>query len=120
MNKHEKLNYVEYPACNLSATKNFFIKVFGWSFEDFGPEYTAFTGEGLDGGFFKSTQCSSTENGAALLIFYSKDLKSTYDKIIDSNGEIVQEIFNFPGGRRFHFREPCGNEFAVWSDVKPS
>ena len=51
MNEHEKINYVEFPANDLEATKAFFADVFGWSFEDFGPDYTAFEDEGLDGGF---------------------------------------------------------------------
>lgn len=71
MNEHEKLNYVEFPAKNLANTKAFFEKIFGWSFEDYGPEYTPFSGQGLDGGFSKANACSSTVNGAALLMFYS-------------------------------------------------
>ena len=117
MNEHEKLNYVEFSANNLTETKDFFISAFSWSFEDFGPEYTAFSGEGLDGGFFKSEQSSSTNNGAALLVFYSNDLESTLAKVESSGGKIIKPIFLFPGGQRFHFTEPSGNEFAVWSDA---
>jgi len=54
MNEHEKINYVEFPAKDIEATKAFFSTVFGWSFIDYGPEYTAFSNEGIDGGFFKS------------------------------------------------------------------
>ncbi len=117
MNEHEKLNYVEFSASNLAETKSFFSSVFGWEFEDFGPEYAAFSGEGLDGGFFKSEQSSSTNNGAALLIFYSNNLEDTITKVKDSGGKIIKPIFSFPGGHRFHFTEPSGNEFAVWSDA---
>lgn len=117
MNQHEKLNYVEFPTRDIAATKAFFASSFGWSFEDFGPEYTAFSGEGLEGGFFKSDLCSSTCNGAALLIFYSNDLEATLSKVESSGGKVIKPIFTFPGGRRFHFIEPCGNEFAVWSDM---
>ena len=116
MNKHEKINYVELPAKDLSATKEFFTQVFGWSFQDFGPEYAAFSNQGIDGGFFKAELCSTTNSGAALLVFYSQDLEATQDKIKKANGVIVKQIFSFPGGRRFHFTEPSGNEFAVWSD----
>lgn len=116
MNKHEKINYVELPAKNLSATKAFFTQVFGWSFQDFGPEYAAFSNQGIDGGFFKSNLSSSTNNGAALIVFYSNDLESSQEKIQKNNGIIVKPIFPFPGGHRFHFTEPSGNEFAVWSD----
>ncbi|MEH6454345.1 MAG: VOC family protein [Psychromonas sp.] len=117
MNVHEKINYVEFPANNINKTKKFFESAFAWTFTDYGPEYTAFSGEGLDGGFFKSEQYSSAENGAALIVFYSKNIEQTLAKIKQSGGEIIQAIFPFPGGRRFHFKEPSGNEFAVWSDI---
>jgi len=116
MNEHEKINYVEFPAKNIQATKNFFAESFGWSFQDYGPDYTAFSNQGLDGGFYKSELLSSTSTGSALIIFYSTDLEATQDKIENANGVIVKPIFSFPGGRRFHFTEPSGNEFAVWSD----
>jgi len=116
MNEHEKINYVELPAKDLNATKKFFTQVFEWSFQDFGPEYSAFSNQGIDGGFFKSDQSSSTNNGAALIVFYSNDLEATLDKVKKANGVVIKQIFSFPGGRRFHFSEPSGNEFAVWSD----
>ena len=116
MSAHEKISYVEFPAKNLQLTKGFFSQVFGWSFNDFGPDYTAFSNAGLDGGFFKAELSSSTANGAALIVFYSNDLEATQEKILKANGVIVKPVFSFPGGRRFHFTEPGGNEFAVWSD----
>jgi len=116
MNEHEKINYVEFPARDLQATKDFFSQAFGWSFQDFGPEYSAFSNQGIDGGFFKAESCSSTNNGAALIVFYSQNIEATQAKIEKANGTIVKPIFSFPGGRRFHFTEPSGNEFAVWSD----
>jgi predicted enzyme related to lactoylglutathione lyase len=115
MNQHEKINYLEFPAKNIPATKTFFETVFDWQFEDFGPDYTAFSNQGLDGGFFKSTLSSTTSNGAALTVFYSDDLIETQAKVKQAGGIIIQTIFEFPGGRRFHFTEPSGNEFAVWS-----
>ena len=117
MHEHEKLNYVEFASADLAATKAFFEAVFQWSFVDYGPEYTAFSGQGLDGGFFKADMHSSTANGAALLVFYSNDLEATLAKVAQAGGTIVEPIFSFPGGRRFHFTEPSGNEFAVWSDL---
>ena len=117
MNKHEKINYVEFPAKDLEATKVFFNAVFGWSFVDYGPDYTAFSDEGIDGGFFKSDLVVCTDNGSALIVFYSRDLDKTQLKIEKSGGSIVKPIFSFPGGRRFHFSDPNGNEYAVWSDV---
>jgi uncharacterized protein len=117
VNEHEKIAYVEFPAKNLQATKVFFTQVFGWIFEDFGSEYTAFTSQGIDGGFYNSDLESSTGNGAALIIFYSQNIENTQAKIEQAGGVIIKPIFSFPGGRRFHFAEPSGNEFAVWSDI---
>jgi predicted enzyme related to lactoylglutathione lyase len=118
MNEHEKINYVEFPAKDLAGTKEFFSKVFGWKFADYGPEYIAFSNEGLDGGFFKSTLSATSENGSALVVFYSKDLDGTLSKVKNAGGEIIKPIFAFPGGSRFHFGDPNGNEFAVWSETE--
>lgn len=117
MSENEKINYVEFPAGNIPATKEFFTKVFGWSFEDYGPEYVAFSNAGLDGGFYQADRKSRTENGAALIVLYSTSLESTQTKIENAGGTISKPIFPFPGGKRLHFIEPSGNEFAVWSDV---
>ena len=117
MNKHEKINYVELPAKDVEAAKAFFTSVFSWSFVDYGPEYTAFSNEGLNGGFYKSDLTVSTENGSALIVFYSKELENTQSKIENAEGSIIKPIFSFPGGRRFHFCDPNGNEYAVWSDI---
>ena len=116
MNLHEKINYVEFHAKDLAGTKAFFQSVFGWTFEDYGPEYTSFSDQGLDGGFFQSGLASSPEKGAALVIFYSNQLEATLAKVEKAGGSIVRPIYSFPGGRRFHFTEPSGNEFAVWSE----
>lgn len=116
MPTHEKFDYVEFPAQNLVATKAFFEAAFAWTFEDYGPEYTAFSNQGLDGGFFQAPLAATTQQGSALLVFYSHDLEATQSKIEDAGGEIIKAIFDFPGGRRLHFKEPSGNEFAVWSD----
>jgi hypothetical protein len=119
MRKHEKLNYVEFAARDLPATRAFFGATFGWEFEEFGPDYCAFAGQGLDGGFYRSELYSSTKNGSALLVFYSDDLEATQARVEQAGGRIEKPIFEFPGGRRFHFSEPSGNEFAVWSALAP-
>jgi len=117
MTDHEKINYVEFPAKDLTATKSFFQTVFGWSFVDYGPKYAAFSGQGLDGGFYESGLAATTGNGSALIVFYSERLEETQTKVESAGGLIVRPIFSFPGGRRFHFTEPSGNEFAVWSEA---
>ena len=113
MSNHEKLNYVEYPACDLTATKSFFTNVFNWQFTDYGPEYTAFNGSGLDGGFYKTDQ--PVVNGA-LVVLYHNNLEDIQNAVVKHGGVIAKDIFSFPGGRRFHFTDPIGNELAIWSD----
>lgn len=117
MKEHEKINYVELPSKDLETTKAFFESVFGWSFVDYGPDYTAFSNEGLDGGFFRSHLSASTKNGSALIVFYSLKIEETQAKIEKAGGSIIKPVFSFPGGRRFHFSDPNGNEYAVWSDI---
>ena len=116
MNEHEKIIYIEFPAKDIENTKQFFSSVFGWSFVDYGPEYVAFSNAGIDGGFYQSDLVSSTKNGATLIVFYSSSLEITQNKIKNSGGSIIKSIFSFPGGHRFHFCDPNGNEYAVWSD----
>ncbi|NAW58851.1 MULTISPECIES: VOC family protein [unclassified Vibrio] len=118
MHQHEKLNYVEFGAKDLAATKAFFSAVFGWAFVDYGPEYTAFSDQGLDGGFFRAETCNQTSTGGALLVFYSADIESTLAKVTQHGGQVTRPVFDFPGGCRFHFKEPSGNEFAVWSEAR--
>ncbi len=120
MNAHEKINYIELPARDIGVAKTFFKAVFGWSFVDYGPEYAAFSNAGIDGGFFKSEQSVSVQQGSALIVFYSKDLECTRKKIEAAGGAIIKPVFPFPGGRRFHFADPNSNEYAVWSDIDAS
>lgn len=116
MTEHEKINYVEFPAKDIATAKSFFKSAFGWSFVDYGAEYTAFSNAGINGGFFKSDLSALTSNGSALIVLYSDDLEKTQLKITNIGGSIIKPIFEFPGGRRFHFCDPNGNEYAVWSD----
>jgi predicted enzyme related to lactoylglutathione lyase len=116
MHQHEKINYLEFPTRDIAATKRFFERVFGWQFTDYGPEYAAFAGAGIDGGCFQAPTPARTQNGSALIVFYSADLEATLEKVTAAGAVIDQAIFDFPGGRRFHFSEPGGSEFAVWSE----
>ena len=116
MSTHEKINYIEFPAFDLAVSKTFFIKAFGWSFLDYGPEYTSFSDSGIAGGFYKAELSARTETGSALIVLYSNDLERTLSKVVDAGGTILKQIYAFPGGRRFHFSEPSGNELAVWSE----
>lgn len=112
----QKIDYLELPARDFDTVQSFYEKAFHWTFIDYGPEYRAFNDGKIDGGFYRSELRSSTENGAALIILYASNLEQTRNTIVASGGTIVKEIFSFPGGRRFHFADPNGNELAVWSD----
>ncbi|MEQ6119488.1 VOC family protein [Reichenbachiella sp. MALMAid0571] len=107
------INYVEFKAKDLEQIKKFYTDAFNWTFTDYGPTYIAFSESGLEGGFEK-TEAEIT-NGA-LIVLYHQNLESIKSKIIESKGIISIDIFSFPGGRRFHFIDPSGNELAVWSD----
>jgi len=111
------ISYVEFPSKDLEATKKFFSDVFGWVFTDFGNEYTSFAEQGIKGGFYQADTTCSTANGNALVVLYTQQLQRVHELIEKSGGSIVKPIFEFPGGKRFHFTDPTGNEYAVWSDV---
>ena len=116
MQTDRQIDYVEFPAADLDAVETFYSSTFGWSFTPYGDEYRAFNDGQLDGGFFKSELKSCTANGAALVVIYADDLEATRDRVIASGGSVCKPIFSFPGGRRFQFLDPHGNELGVWSD----
>ena len=113
MQKHHQINYIEFSVNELAAVKEFYRTAFGWTFTDYGPEYTAFNDGTLDGGFAKSTPSADT---GPLVILYSENLEESLKTVKDCGGSISKPIFEFPGGRRFHFLDPAGNELAIWSD----
>ncbi|WP_298895362.1 VOC family protein [uncultured Psychroserpens sp.] len=111
--KNNHINYVELKAKNLERIKAFYTEAFGWTFTDYGSGYTAFADSGLDGGFQLTDE--DIVNGG-LVVLYHKDLEAIKDKVIACGGKISVDIFSFPGGRRFHFLDPSGNELAIWSE----
>ena len=116
MKETGKINYLELPSLNLDVTKRFFGSAFGWSFVDYGSEYVAIEDAGIDGGFFKSDKKATSDNGSVLVVLYSATLEVTLERVKFSGGTIIKDIFSFPGGRRFHFADPNGNEYAVWTE----
>ena len=112
MREDGKLDYLELPGGDLPATKAFYGAAFGWKFIDYGPEYASFD-EGLDGGFDAQTDGVRTP----LPVLFASDLEAMQARVEAAGGTIVRPIFAFPGGRRFHFRDPAGNELAVWSET---
>lgn len=117
MSRHNTIHYVELPSTDIPSTKAFFITVFGWDFEDYGPDYTAILGAGLDGGFYTSEQVAREDTGSAMVILYSDDLEASLEAVVEAGGTVVKDIFSFPGGRRFHFTEPSGTELAIWTEA---
>jgi hypothetical protein len=111
---HHKITYIEFASTDIERTKQFYGTVFGWSFQDWGPDYVSFAGAGIDGGFAKGE--ANAGKGAPLIVLYSADLKATEGAIAAAGGSIVVPTFAFPGGRRFHFSDGVGNVLAVWSE----
>ena len=109
---NEPIDYIELPGGELPATKAFYADAFGWGFVDYGPEYAALDGAGIDGGF-DATAATGTP---PLVILKSSDLEATLASVEAAGGVITDPIFDFPGGRRFHFRDPAGNLLGVWGE----
>jgi predicted enzyme related to lactoylglutathione lyase len=109
-----RIDYVEFAAEDVAGAKRFYQAVFGWTFKDYGPDYVSFRDGRLEGGFRKGEVVSG--DGAPLVVVYVTDLEGTAEKIRRNGGRIVKEVFEFPGGRRFHFSDPAGNVLAAWSE----
>jgi hypothetical protein len=108
-----RIDYIEFPATDIQKTKAFYADAFGWEFTDYGPEYTSFHDGRLSGGFRAAAEAPA---GGVLVVLYSTNLAEIEARVTQHGGRIVREVFEFPGGRRFHFSDPSGNELAVWSD----
>jgi len=113
---HHGFDYIEIPALDLAASEAFYGKAFGWTFNSYGPEYLGIvTADGHEAGGITRTAAIDSGEGA-LVILFSDALDATHDAVIAAGGTITRETFAFPGGRRFHFTDPSGNELAVWGD----
>ncbi len=109
--RHHGIDYLEFTAPDLEAVKKFYRTVFGWAFTDYGPDYVSFADSGLSGGFARG----DARPGGPLTVLYSGDLEATLEAVRRAGAPILKEPYAFPGGRRFHFKDPGGNELAVWS-----
>ena len=118
MNGENKIDYIEIPAKDPKKAWVFFEGLFGWKFDDYGPDYCSFNDGRMTGGFYRSNLAASSKAGAPLIVFYRHDLAAAQREIKKLGGSITKETFSFPGGSRFHFSDPNGNEFAVWSEAK--
>jgi predicted enzyme related to lactoylglutathione lyase len=110
---NHQIDYIEFPATDITRTKAFYSAVFGWKFEDYGPDYTSFVDGRIAGGFTKEAPLPVK---GILVVLYASDLEGTEAKVKAAGAMVTKGIFSFPGGRRFHFMDPSGNELAVWSE----
>ena len=108
-----RIDYIEFGATDVAASKRFYVDVFGWKFTDYGPDYTSFDDGRITGGF---RMVERANPGSVLVVIFAMDLAAAEAKVRAAGGRIVKPVFEFPGGRRFHFTDPSGNELAVWSD----
>jgi uncharacterized protein len=108
-----RIDYIEFSVTSVAEAKRFYGAAFGWTFENYGPEYASFADGRLSGGF---QTAAKVRTGGPLVVIYATDLESQEHRVQQAGGSIVRPIFSFPGGRRFHFTDPSGNELAVWSD----
>lgn len=116
MDATNKIDYLEFQSTDPAASRAFCEAAFGWEFEDYGPDYTAFKDGRLAGGFTRSQTPGTLAGGGALTVLYHPKLEEALAQVARCGGRITEEIFSFPGGRRFHFVEPGGNELAVWGE----
>jgi hypothetical protein len=119
-NLHHAINYIEFSAVDISEAKRFFKTAFDWEFNDYGPDYTGIRNRNSEGECGGICRTERVVTGGPLVILYSRDLESSLTSVMQAGGAITKEIFSFPGGRRFHFCDPSGNELAVWSDQPPT
>ena len=108
-----RIDNIEFAVQDIARARAFYGEVFGWSFKDYGPEYCEFSDGRLTGGFALS---EDPRPGGPLVILYADDLAETQRRLEAAGAKIVNPLFTFPGGRRFHFEDPDGYELAVWSD----
>lgn len=113
MSAENQIDYVEIPVADIPKARAFFEKLFGWEFFEWGDEYLSFNDGRLNGGL-RLSDAAAPATGV-LLVFYSVDLERDLQRVTNLGASISQEIFSFPGGRRFHFVDPVGNEYAMWS-----
>lgn len=117
MSKNNQIDLVEFPASSadeLKDVKQFFSKVFGWQFKDWGDEYVDTQDSGVPSGIIATSP--KMRPSMPLAVIYAKDLEAAKEKIVAAGGKIIKDTYPFPGGRRFHFTDPAGNELAIWSE----
>ncbi len=113
--RHHRIDYIEFSVTDLQASKAFYSQVFGWAFTDYGPGYCGIQGQGKEVGGFQ--QVDAVQSGGPLVVLYSSDVQATLLSVKQAGGQILKEVFDFPGGQRFEFADPSGNHLAVWTET---
>ena len=116
MRTEKRIDYIEIPVNDPARARDFFAELMGWEFQDWGPDYISFSDGRLNGGFRRSEE--PAPRNSVLLVFFSEDLVRDRDRVVDLGASISEDIFEFPGGRRFHFVDPLGNEYAIWGELE--
>jgi len=114
MSVEKRIDYIEIPVTDLEQTREFFVALFGWEFTEYGPDYFSFDDGRLVGGIRRAEEPAPASG--VLIVFFSEDIERDYERVKELGATISQETFAFPGGRRFHFVDPAGTEFAIWSN----
>lgn len=115
--EHHGIDYLELTAVDVADAKRFYAAAFGWSFNDYGPDYAGIRGAAREVGGLCKGDLVAARAGHPLVVLYSRDLDASLAAVVAAGGTIATAPFTFPGGRRFHFRDPSGNELAVWSEA---
>jgi predicted enzyme related to lactoylglutathione lyase len=115
--QHHAIDYIELAARDLQATTAFYAAAFGWQFNDYGPEYAGIRDAAGDGevGGINATGSAAPSPGGPLVMLYSDDLDASVESVKEAGGQVTEDPYEFPGGRRFHFADPAGNELGVWA-----
>ena len=116
MRSENRIDYIEIPVTDPAKARDFFSQLMGWQFEEWGEDYISFNDGNMDGGFRRSEEPAPATG--VLVVFFSTDLERDRNRVVELGASISQDIFSFPGGRRFHFVDPVGNEYAIWAEVQ--
>lgn len=115
--RHHAVDYIEIPVVDVAAAKEFYRSAFGWAFNDYGPDYAGIQDparSGTEVGGLARTD--AVPRGGPLVLLFSEDLDASVEAVVGAGGRIVNGPYEFPGGRRFHFTDPSGNELGVWAE----
>ena len=115
MSVEKRIEYVEIPVTDPARARDFFAALYGWQFESWGEDYISFNDGRLNGGFCRAEEAAPATG--VLIVFFSENLERDFERVKELGATISKDIFLFPGGRRFHFADPVGTEYAIYSET---